>query len=346
MKHLFKKQINAWLLLLALGTLLFTGCRKDSDGSPDVNTGGMSSGEINPGSAAGGEVITLKGSGIGQIRSIVFDKNNVPAPFLSTLNTETDLVFRVPDTAFGGPQNIIFTNADGKTLTVPFSVIALPNVTSAFPTDFETGTEITLNGNNLDDVSSVVLEGTTDACTIVSKTRKKLVLSMPASTADRAKLKLTNASGIRITDMEFVNVNRALTVFTEQLNNGFENWGWGGDYNASTDDKITGSKCLKAAYDPGGTWGGMQLGNGGSINVAGYKYFSFWVKGADVDKNVQFLLNWGNQKVITIPANKWSYFRYELATGYPGLGNSVNNVTFQIQEAGKTLLFDNIMFFK
>lgn len=346
MKHLFKKQINAWLLLLALGTLLFTGCRKDSDGSPDVNTGGMSSGEINPGSAAGGEVITLKGSGIGQIRSIVFDKNNVPAPFLSTLNTETDLVFRVPDTAFGGPQNIIFTNADGKTLTVPFSVIALPNVTSAFPTDFETGTEVTLNGNNLDDVSSVVLEGTTDACTIVSKTRKKLVLSMPASTADRAKLKLTNASGIRITDMEFVNVNRALTVFTEQLNNGFENWGWGGDYNASTDDKITGSKCLKAAYDPGGTWGGMQLGNGGSINVAGYKYFSFWVKGADVDKNVQFLLNWGNQKVITIPANKWSYFRYELATGYPGLGNSVNNVTFQIQEAGKTLLFDNIMFFK
>ncbi len=346
MKQLFKKQINAWLLLLALGTLLFTGCRKDSDGSPDVNTGGMSSGEINPGSAAGGEVITLKGSGIGQIRSIVFDKNNVPAPFLSTLNTETDLVFRVPDTAFGGPQNIIFTNADGKTLTVPFSVIALPNVTSAFPTDFETGTEITLNGNNLDDVSSVVLEGTTDACTIVSKTRKKLVLSMPASTADRAKLKLTNASGIRITDMEFVNVNRALTVFTEQLNNGFENWGWGGDYNASTDDKITGSKCLKAAYDPGGTWGGMQLGNGGSINVAGYKYFSFWVKGADVDKNVQFLLNWGNQKVITIPANKWSYFRYELATGYPGLGNSVNNVTFQIQEAGKTLLFDNIMFFK
>lgn len=346
MKHLIKKHISACLLLLALGGLFLTGCQKDSDGSPDVSTGGMSSGELNPGSAAGGEVITLKGSGIGQIRSIVFDKNNVPAAFLSTLNTETDLVFRVPDTAFGGPQNVIFTNADGKTLTIPFSVIALPNVTSAFPTDFEAGTQVTLNGNNLDDVTSVTLEGTTDACTIVSKTRKKLVLSMPVSTADRAKLKITNASGIRITDMEFVNVNRALTVFTDQLNNGFENWGWGGDFNASADDKITGSKCMKAAYDPGGSWGGMQLGNGGSINVAGYKYFSFWVKGADVDKNVQFLLNWGNQKVITIPANKWTYFRYELATGYPGLGNSVNNVTFQIQEAGKTLLFDNIMFFK
>lgn len=345
MKQLLKKQICACLLLLALSTLFITGCQKDSDGSPEVSTGGMSSGELNPGSAAGGEVITLKGSGIGQIRSIVFDKNNVPAPFLSTLNTETDLVFRVPDTAFGGPQNVIFTNADGKTLSVAFSVIALPNVTSAFPTDFAASTEVTLTGNNLDDVTSVVLEGTTDACTIVSQSRKQMVIRMPVSTADRAKLKLTNASGIRITDMEFVNVNRAITVFSEQLDNGFENWGWGGDFNASTDDKITGTKCMKAAFDPAGSWGGMQLGNGGSVNITGYKYFSFWAKGADVDKNVQFWLNWGNQKVVTIPANKWTYFRYELATNYPGV-NSVNNVTFQIVEGGKTLLFDNIMFFK
>lgn len=332
-------------LLLVVVSVLVMGCEKDRDGSPDIKTGAMSSGTINPNSAAGGEVITLTGSGIGQIRSIVFDRNNVPAPFLSTLNTDANLVFRVPDTAFGGPQNVIFTNADGKTLSVPFSVIALPNVTAAFPTDFEAGTQVTLTGNNLDDVSAVVLDGTTDACTIVSQTRKQMVISMPASTADRAKLKLTNASGVRITDMEFVNVSRAITVFTEQLNNGFENWGWGGTFAASADDKITGSSSMKAAFDPAGTWGGMQLGNGGSINIAPYRYFSFWVKGADVDKNFQFWLNWGNQKVITVPANKWTYFKYELATNYPGV-TSVNNVTFQIVEAGKTVYFDNIMFFR
>ncbi len=332
-------------LLLAIISVLVMACEKDRDGSPDIKTGAMSSGTINPNSAAGGEVITLTGTGIGQVRSIVFDKNNVPAPFLSTLNTDANLVFRVPDTAFGGPQNVIFTNADGKTLSVPFSVIALPNVTAAFPTDFEAGTQVTLTGNNLDDVTTVVLDGTTDACTIVSQTRKQMVISMPLSTADRAKLKLTNASGVRITDMEFVNVSRAITVFTEQLNNGFENWGWGGTFAASADDKITGTSSMKAAFDPAGTWGGMQLGNGGSIDITPYRYFSFWVKGADVDKNFQFWLNWGNQKVITIPANKWTYFRYELATNYPGV-TSVNNVTFQIVDAGKTVYFDNIMFFK
>lgn len=345
MKKILSYKLVLSSLLMLMIVVMLNSCIKDSDGSPDVPAGNMASGSINPNSAAGGQTITLTGSGIGEVRTIVFDKNNVPAPFLSTLNTETDLIFRVPDTAFGGPQNVIFTNSEGKVLKVPFNVIALPSVTSAFPTDFELGTIVTLTGNNLDDVTNVVLDGTTDQATIVSKTRKQMVIKMPASNIDRAKLKITNSSGPRITDQEFVNVTKGLTVFTEQLNNGFENWGWGGTFDPSGESFITGTKGLKAAYDPGGTWGGMQLGNGGSINIAGYRYFTFWTKGADIDKNVQFYLNWGNQKVITIPANKWTYWRYELSTNYPGV-TSVNNVTFQIFDAGKTIFFDNIMFIK
>jgi hypothetical protein len=344
MKRITINKIARLALLVMSVSFILGSCKKDGDGSPDNPAGSMASGTIAPGTAAGGEVITLSGSGIGDMRTIVFDKNNVPAAFYSTLNTPTALVFRVPDTAFGGPQNIIFTNSAGKTLTVPFSVIALPNMTTAFPTDFVQGTIVTITGNNLDDVTSVVLDGTTDAATIVSKTRKKLVISMPNSNIDRAKLKITNASGNRLTDMDFVNVTKAKTVFSEQLDNGFQDWGWGGSYAASVENPITGTKSLKAAFDPAGSWGGMQLG-GGAINLAGYKYFTFWVKGADIDKNVQFWLNWGNQKVITVPANKWTYFRYELATAYPGLTN-VDAVIFQIFDAGKTFYFDNIMFIK
>ncbi|HRI20133.1 MAG TPA: IPT/TIG domain-containing protein, partial [Panacibacter sp.] len=248
------------------------------------------------------------------------------------------------DTASGGPQNIIFTNSLGKTLIVPFKVLAYPNVTAAFPTDFQQGTVITLTGTNLADVNKVVINGTSDEATIVSKSKKELVIQMPASAASRGSLKITNASGDLITTQEFVNVSAAATVFSEQLDNGFQNWGWGGSFDASSEAFITGAKGMKAAYDPSGTWGGMQLG-GGNIDLTGYKYFSFWAKGADVDKNVQFWLNWGNQKVITIPANKWTYFRYQLVTDYPGV-TSVNNVTFQIFDAGKTIYFDNIMFVK
>ncbi|MBY0536142.1 MAG: IPT/TIG domain-containing protein [Chitinophagaceae bacterium] len=345
MKKILIKLVQPLFILSVLAVFTFVSCKKDGDGSPDVSVGNMSSGTIDPGSAAGGQVVTLNGKGIGQIRSIVFDKNNVPASFIPTLNTDSALIFRVPDTAFGGPQNVIFTNAAGKTLTVPFSVIALPNITTAFPTDFQSNSTVTLTGNNLDDVTAVVFDGTSIACTIVSKSRKQLVLKMPLTTLSRGKLKVTNASGERVTDMEFVNVNAAKTVFSDQLDNGFENWGWGGNYAASTDDKITGTSAMKAAYDATGSWGGMQLGNGGSIDITGYKTFSFWAKGADVDKNFQFWINWGNQKVITIPANKWTYFKFDLVTNYPGV-TSVNNVTFQIFEDGKTVYFDNIMFAK
>lgn len=324
---------------------VISSCEKDRDGSPDYKAGTPTAPNgIRPDSGSGGTVLTLQGSGLGQMRSIVFSTGNVPAPFQTTLNTESALVFRVPDTAFGGPQNITFTNSEGKTLVVPFRVLAYPVVTTAFPTDFVEGTRVTLTGSNLDDVTNVVIDGTTEAATIVAKTRSTLIITMPNSTVNRGKLKITNATGVRVPDIEFVNVSRAATVFSEQLDNGFQSWSWGGAFDASTDDFITGTKSMKAAYDPAGTWGGMQLG-GGAIALAGYKYFTFWVKGADTDKNVQFWLNWGNQKVITIPANKWTYFRYDLATAYPGVTN-VDNVTFQIHDEGKTVYFDNIMFVK
>ena len=101
------KNLAGWGLAAMLMTATFSSCEKDKDGSPEVSAGNMSSGSIDPGEAGGGELITLTGSGIGQIRSVVFEKNNVPAAFQPTLNTETHLIFHVPDTAFGGPQNVI-----------------------------------------------------------------------------------------------------------------------------------------------------------------------------------------------------------------------------------------------
>ncbi len=343
-----KKTISIQSITAAIVTLLFavcfTSCKKDSDGSPDYKAGDPVSTSVSPVTGGGGTSVTIQGSGLGQMRTIVFDKNNVPAPFVTTLNAENSVIFRVPDTAFGGPQKIVLTNSEGKTLTVDFNVIALPGVSTAFPTDFQANSLITLNGINLEAVSAVVFDGTTTACTIVSQSRKQMVIRMPATTVTRGKLKLTNSSGDKVTDMEFVNVDQAQCVFKDDLTNGFQSWSWGGNFAASTVDKITGTSCMKADYDPAGSWGGMQLG-GGAINTTGYKYFSFWIKGTDADKNIQFWLNWSNQKVLTIPANKWTYFRYELATDFPGVTN-VDNVTFQIHNEGKTVLFDNIMFFK
>jgi len=336
---------NKIILLTATVIVALSSCKKDSDGSPDYKAGNPATSiGIKPDSGSGGAMLTLTGTSLGQMRSIVFDNKNVPAPFQSTLNTEENIIFRVPDTAYGGPQNIIFTNVDGKTLKVPFRVLAYPVSSIVFPTDFEAGTVVTITGSNLDDVTSVVLNGTADAATIVSKKRGELVITMPATTLTRGFLKLTNATGSIVTTQEMVNVSKATIVFDELLQNGFQDWGWGGSYAPSTDFKITGTKSLKAAYDPSGSWGGIQWG-GGSINLTTEKYFTFWAKGADVDKNVNVNLNWNNTKTITVPANKWTYFKYTLATDFPGT-TSVNTVVFQINDAGKTIYLDNVMFVK
>lgn len=166
---------------------------------------------------------------------------------------------------------------------------------------------------------------------------------MPATDAERVAFKMTNASGTSVSQLDVVNVNKALTVYSDQYDNNFQNWGWGGDYNGSTTaDKISGANSMVAAFDPNGAWGGLQIGNG-NLNVSGKKYFSFWVKGADTDKQIQATLNWGSWKVITVPAGKWTHFEYTMNTDFSGVG-TVNTVIFQMFDAGKTVLFDNVMF--
>jgi len=340
---------NSFLPLLFLAVIVaFSACKKDNDGSPDIKAGTPVLQSISPTEASGGTVITLSGTGLGDIRSIVFDNNNVPASFTSTLNTDTHILFRVPDTAYGGNQNIILTNSEGKTLTVPFKVIALPIITTAWPSDFQAGSRVTITGNNLDDVTDVVIDGTTDAATIVSKARKSLVIDMPASNVNTGKLKVTNLSGSNVGSQVFVNVDKSVKVFTDGLNNGFESWSWGGAFDPSTDDYVTGGISLKAAYDPAGTWGGLQLGNPGVIDVSACRYFSFWVKGADTDKEMQFWINWADQKTnVKVPANVWTHYVYDMLTDFPSVDKTaVNNVTFQIEDEGKTLYFDNIIFYK
>lgn len=349
-KYTIKKYLTVAVSAIAVA-FIAGSCLKDSDGSPDIKAGTPVFKSITPGEAPGGSVLTLQGSGLGNMRSIVFDLHNVPTTITSTLNTEETVIFHVPDTAYGGPQNIILTNSIGRTLVVPFSVIALPTVTTAFPMDFQNKSRITLTGSNLNDVTSVILEGSGEAASIISQIRKSMVIEMPASTSNRTHLVLVNSSGSDTTSQEFVNVTQALAIFKDDYIDPAQNWSWGGTYTPSADDSISGSKSLKAAYDASGSWGGLQIGMGSELSLpAGTKYFTYWAKGADVDKQVTVQIkgnNWStdNSKVITVPAGKWTYFREEASTFIPGV-NSVSVIVFQIHDAGKTIYFDNILFVK
>lgn len=297
-------------------------CEKDHDGNPGDPSGDPVAESLDPGSAAGGTVLTLKGTGLGDIRSILFDKDSVPASFYTTLNTANAIVFRVPDTVSGGQQNIIFTNGAGKTLSVPFTGLAYPSVTSVSNYDYVAGTELTLTGNNLESVSKVVLTGTTTEATVLSKSKKLLVIRMPATTVPRAALDITNETGMRTTTQEFVNVDLAFQFFAEDYGAGIKNSSWGDAAIISTAEFKTGSKSIGKNYQKG-NWHLIGFKNDAGIALdPAYKFLTVWVKGASRDYSLYIMSDkidggYGSyieDNRIDVKANVWNYFKVPLST--------------------------------
>jgi hypothetical protein len=350
MKKYFSTTIYQLLAVVVVLSFIMS-CQKDSDGSNFSKAGNPVFASISLDSAANGVVVYVTGSGIGDIRSIIFDKENVPAAITPTLNTSSSIVFNVPDTAKGGNQNIILTNGQGKSITIPFKVLAYAKVTSVSPsTDFGSGYTIKLNGVNLDDVTDVKLTGTNDHATIVSHSSTQLVITMPSSSVSSATLSITNATGLSITNQVFVNVDQAVAkVFTEDWDNGFvNNWGWGfitnGLVPTTAIAPAAGTACLQAAWDPSGSWGGIQQNSGSGVSLTGANYLTFWVKAATSNEDVQVSLDWGAWYSFTAKASGWTYIKIPMSTW----NNPASLSTFvaQIEGNGQTIYFDDIMFIR
>jgi hypothetical protein len=332
------------LLLLPALVLFVTSCKKDATGTPDFKAGNLQVNKIEPDSGSGGTTIYLKGSGLGSIESIVFDNGNVPASFNPVFNNDNVIVFRIPDTANGGNQNVIFTNTDGKSVKVPFRVIALPSVSEVSTVDFAAGSQITITGNNLGDVTKVTLTGTTTEATIVSKEKRQLVIQMPATTLSTTTLDITNVSGKMTTSQTFVNVDAAYGIFKDAINANIENWSWSTNVTSSTQNVLLGANSLKVEYT--GSWGGVQLHLKTPLDISPYKTVSFWVKGADDERKISFGLNWANMQTITVPANVWTYYSFDL-TGWKNAGvTNFDTWIMQINGDPKTFYMDNLILIK
>jgi hypothetical protein len=329
---------------LVAGVVFVTSCKKDATGTPDFKPGILQVSKMDPDSGSAATTIYLKGSGLGSIQRIVFDNGNVPASFNPVFNNDNLIVFRIPDTANGGNQNVIFTNTAGRSVKVPFRVIALPSVSNVSTVDFAAGSQITITGNNLADVSSVILSGTTTQATIVTKEKKQLVIQMPSTTVSTTTLDITNISGKITTLQTFVNVDAAYGIFKDSLNPTIDNWSWSTNLTSSIQNVVLGTNSLKVEYT--GSWGGVQLHLQTPLDITPYKTVSFWIKGADVETKISFGLNWANMQTITVPANTWTYYSFDL-TGWENAGvTNFDTWIMQINGDPKTFYMDNLILVK
>ncbi len=359
MKKTINNSIALLPVLITALALAFSSCQKDSDGSPDVKPGNPVLEAVTPASASGGEMVTVTGTGLGDMQAVIFEKDSVYTYLNPTLNTETSILFRVPADAFGGDQNIILINSEGKALNVPFNVLAFPFVTSVTNYDFEAGTQITLTGNNLNDVTSVKLTGTTDAATIVSQTRKEMTVTMPASSVVRGTLDITNSTGLTTTTQEFICIPNTFIMYADAwgpgaYNGGVQSWSCGCNVGETSAFMKTGTKALKVDYADGG----LSLFLGSDTWADGHwfsdyyqaTYIVFW---AYCEPGVALRIvpdgpPWSGfatgQKIVDVPKAAWTYIKVPLEE-FVGGSKMFGRVNIIINgSTGKTVYFDDLMF--
>lgn len=304
-----KNYIFKLFTIMTVVGVLFSSCDGDDE------TLNPKAGEITPTQGAANELLTLTGSDLSDIRTIVFEAGNVQADFNPNFNTDKAILFRVPTDAVPGEQNVIMTNKKGATFTVPFNVLGFANITKVSNYNFSEGTEITLTGKNLDDVTQVVFSGTTTEIEILGKTATTLTLRFPASDLIQSTLDITNEAGVAKTTQSFVAIDNAFHIFTDGYADGYQDASWGDGGVVTTDEFKSGTSSVYKNY-AAGNWHLMGFGWTNTANQD-FKYLSFWIKGAAAQYDLyiqsqQSPSGWdtfSDFNKITVPANEWTYFK-------------------------------------
>jgi IPT/TIG domain len=334
--------VNTFICIF-ISVMFIVSCTKKEHVTPTVKT-------VTPDSAAGNAVITLTGGDLSNIQSAVFDLGNVPIAFNPNFNTGNAVLFRVPAGANVGSQHIVFTNAGGYQFSVPFTVLAVPSLTAAFPTEWEAGNTITITGNYLQTANHVALSGSSDTATIVSATATSLVITMPASSVASAKLTVFNNAGSSTTSFSVINMDQQLKFFTEDYGSGMQDWSWdnSGKSNAFA---VSGTESLKEVFTAGGGQG-MSFHNDNEMALSDYQYLSLWIKGGTADNTIKVFPDAvasgsAGSANITIPSGVWTHITVPMSlTGFSGV--TCQRFDFQITgpATDQTLYFDNVILVK
>jgi IPT/TIG domain len=342
-KIIFKiPYVNSMICIFAAMVMVIS-CTKKEHITPTIKT-------ITPDSAAGNAIITLTGGGLSDIQSAVFDLGNVPVAFNPNFNTEGAVIFRVPPAANVGTQHIVFTNSSGYQFSVPFTVLAVPSLVSAFPTEWEAGNTITITGNYLQTASHVALVGSSDTGTIISATATQVVVKMPASSVPSAKLTIFNNAGSSTTTFSLINMDQQLKLYTDDYGLGMQDWSWDNS-GKSTDFAVSGTSSLKEVFSAGG-YQGMSFHNDNVMNLSDYQYLSLWIKGGSADNTLKVFPDAvaggsAGSTNVSVPSGVWTHITISMSlTGFSGV--SCQRFDFQITgpTVDQTLYFDNVILVK
>ncbi|MFD5949332.1 IPT/TIG domain-containing protein [Streptomyces collinus] len=155
-------------------------------GAPFKSSLGTTSGPL-----AGGNTITLNGTGLSTATSVDF--GGVTAT--PTVISDSSLSVTVPAGAAAGPVSVSVTTAGGTNNGLSYTYIDNPTITTVSPASGPTsgGTAVTITGTNLGTTDSVTFDGTLAPFSVINTTTLSAVT--PPGTAGAVDVVVTNPAG-------------------------------------------------------------------------------------------------------------------------------------------------------
>ncbi|HEY6900610.1 MAG TPA: IPT/TIG domain-containing protein [Puia sp.] len=318
-----------------------------------------------------GNLYAIMGQNFGGTLKVMFNGQSVY--FNPALSSDNTILVTIPQNApSGGNQsNKLEVVTTHGTASFQFVVLAPPpTIVSLSNMNFSAGSQITLLGLGFKSVTDVSLKGSNDKTTIVTQNDSVLTLQFPTTTLTRTNLVFTYGSGTLTSTQEFVNLDKAYQIFTDDFQNAWTDNSWQGPSGRTTATAKSGTASYIFTY-PANGWkieGAANWYPSMDYDPA-YKYLSFWIKGGNADHVLTIVgdqMDGGYSQntsatafTITVPAQNWTYFKIPLgapASSDPKLLNFWKNGTpakqlgFFLKGQGsdpdETMYVDDLIFIK
>jgi hypothetical protein len=143
------------------------------------------------GALAGGNTVTINGTGLSTATSVSFGGNTATP----TVVSDTALTVLVPAGAAAGPVSVSVTTAGGTNNGLSYTYVDVPTIGTINPNTGSTagGTALTITGTNLGSTESVTFDGAAAPFVPVNSTTLSVV--SPPGAAGAADVVVTNPAG-------------------------------------------------------------------------------------------------------------------------------------------------------
>jgi hypothetical protein len=292
----------------------------------------------NPALHAG--TLTITGTNLDLTKKILFTGNATPITTFAS-QTATEIKVVIPASAKKGKVTVVAASGV-STQSAGDLDLTLPAITNLAPNPIDTGANLTITGTDLNLVSGVSFTGVTGAVTaFVSQSATQLVVKVPAGTLKGKVTLAVKNSTLTVESPQVLDIKGGLpplaafahAIYTDALQNGFQNWSWAGNDFNSTAIVREGTKSIKATYGAGG-YEGITFHNDAGPATAGYTTFEFSLFGeagtAGKTMNIVVNGNWGGPKTVTIVGGEWTTYSISIAD----MGSPAQLKEIVLQSAG------------